>query len=88
MAAAYKHAESRHYSPEIDLSNRIERYGVFATMGRPVLYAKEQKILALAENITRAYNERQSSKSWGEWATDNPNLSKLLNEAMQAAESL
>ena len=88
MAAAYKHAESRHYSPEIDLSNRIERYGVFATMGRPVLYAKEQKILALAENINLAYKERRASNTWGVWAEENPGLAKLLIEAMQAAESL
>lgn len=88
MAAAYKHADNRHYSYEIDLANRIDRYGVHATMGRPVLYDKEQKLLALAENIVYAYRDRQASQNWGAWAIENPNLSRLLNEAMLLAESL
>lgn len=86
MAAAYRHAESGHYSPEIDLANRIDRYGVMATMGRPVLYAKEQRSLALAENVVRAYRERRAAASWATWAEENPGLNRLLTEAMKANE--
>jgi hypothetical protein len=70
-----------HYSPEIDLLQKIEHFGVEAMTGKRVLYFGELRRMIIAENLVFAYRSRANSANWAEWANNNPLLSKTLNEA-------
>jgi len=38
--------------------------------------------MMLSERVLRAYNDRQRSSKWADWADANPEDAELLNEAM------
>jgi hypothetical protein len=73
--------DGQHYSPEIDLLQRIDRFGVAAILGRPTLYYKELNRLIYAENLVAAYRLRAKAANWGTWADENPTLDRMLIEA-------
>lgn len=83
IADAYGYAESggSHYSQEIDTLNKIDRFGVHAVMGRPVLYEREIRRMTVASNLVSAYRERAKSTNWVEWASSNKAISDLLIKA-------
>lgn len=60
---------------------KIDRFGVMAIMGRPVLHFGELNRMACAENILVAYRSRAKSANWAEWASNNTALANLLAEA-------
>lgn len=72
-----------HYSPEIDLLRKIDRFGVMAVMGRPVLYFGEINRMSYAENTVNAYHSRAKSTNWAEWVDDNPVRAAMLAEVEQ-----
>ena len=80
-AAAYRYADSGQYSPEMQLAGLIDRFGVAAVMGRPVLYAREIQRISIAEQVVRAYRSRQQSNDWAAWRRDNGELAKALDIA-------
>ena len=64
----------------------IDRYGVTAIMGRPVLYAREVYAMRIAETIYRGYQQQQKTENIAAWHADNPELAQLLFEAQQLAD--
>lgn len=65
------------------MSLRIEKYGVHAVMGRPVLYESEMRRMNVAQTIVSAYKDRAKSASWDAWYTANKELGDLLFKAGQ-----
>jgi hypothetical protein len=51
-----------------------------------VLGAKEIKLMAIAENITRWYDDRKKAENSAQWAIDNPNEAAALTTAHRLAE--
>lgn len=90
MASAYRYADGGGLAPlssELLILRRIERYGVMAVMGRPVLGANEMRRLELAENVLRAYQSREASTDWAAWARDNEGAATLLDRAIKAVNN-
>lgn len=85
-SAAWRHAAGGATSPEIRLSRAIERFGVVAVMGRPVLWAREANAIKTAEAIVNAYHARERSDNWAAWANQHPEMQALLVEAQKLAE--
>jgi hypothetical protein len=81
MTAAYLHAESGHYSLEMELLRKIDRFGVKAILGRDVLHFGELRRFTLAENIYNAYKSRARSENWAQWTKDNPEMADVLAAA-------
>lgn len=69
---------------ELLLLQYIDRFGVMAVLGRPVLSAGEIRRMITAENIVSAYRDRKTSKNWGAWAQEHPGASRLLGEIEKA----
>jgi len=80
-SSAYAYAEGGALSPEIRLSEAIDRYGVMATLGRPVLYAHEYYAMRAAEAIVNGYRSRERAENWVAWQNEYPDMAKLLFEA-------
>mgnify|MGYP001009324862 CR=1 FL=1 len=78
IAAAFRYADSGGDSPEMEMLKRIDRYGVYAVMGRPVLYEHEIRRMTIAQNIVSAYRERARSQSWDAWLRENKEMGELL----------
>ena len=88
MAEAYAWANGDGPQPEeLILLGYIDRFGAQSVLGR-VLSAKEIRGMILAENVVRAYRERQSAQDWVTWARDNDAKANLLNEAMELCQML
>lgn len=86
MAEAYAYCESDAPQPEeLILLGYVDRFGAQAVLGR-ALSAREIKSMVLAENVVRAYRERQAAQDWAIWAKDNPDKAHLLNEAMRLCQ--
>jgi len=84
MADAYAHAQdTRHYSKEIALLHKVDRFGIEAILGRRILYYGEINAMITAENICLVYSSRAQSSNWAQWEKDNEDASKLLKEAMK-----
>jgi hypothetical protein len=83
-AEAYLYAESIGTDKPLPIPNDlmllgyIDRFGVEAVMGRPILSAGEMRRMAAQENIVTAYQSRKTSENWAEWATKNPSLVSIL----------
>ena len=71
-------------SPELRLIANMNRYGVESVMGRPLGH-HEIICMNTAETIISAYKERFEAEDWVAWAQNNPDKSRLLNEAMRLA---
>ena len=54
-------------------------------MGRKTLFAGEMRRMIHAENLVKAYHERNRSDA-PTWVKDNPEMNKLLYEAQRLAE--
>ena len=90
MAEAYAVADAEanpqaykdipHYSRELDLLSKIDRFGLKAILGRDTFYHGELRHMIFAENIHTAYHARRNASSWAEWAERNPVMSKILFE--------
>ena len=79
-SAAYLHAAGGPLSPEIRLSQAIDRYGVAAVLGRPVLYMKEHYALKIAESIVNGYRSRERAENIAAWQNEHPDMGNLLAE--------
>lgn len=80
-ADAYRYASEGIYSREIDIIQKIDRFGIEAILGRRQFYFGELRCLILAENINLAYRSRSRSENWAEWAQKHPDLEQILIEA-------
>jgi len=70
-----------HYSPEIDLLRKIDRFGLESITGRRQFYFGELRRMIVSENIVTAYQSRAQSKDWASWVNKNPVMANLLAEA-------
>ena len=82
-AAAYAYADGGPIPRELILLHNIEKYGAQAVLGR-TLGAGEIRRMNVAENIVRAYQSRKQSDNWATWAEVNPELNRILEDAMLA----
>ena len=83
MTAAKRYAEGGGRSTEINLLNAIERFGVEAVMGRPVLYAKEIRRMVLAERVVRVIQTAAHAEDWAKWTREHPDDAELYNLLMK-----
>ena len=83
IAAAYGYASDGNSSPEMEMLHRIDRFGVHAVMGRPVLYEREIRAMTAANNVVAAYRDRAKATSWEAWLKENPELGDLLFRAQR-----
>ena len=60
----------------------IDRFGAQAVLGR-VMGAGEINRIFMAERVIRAYKSMKSASNAVEWATSNPEDSKLMDYAMR-----
>lgn len=81
MTAAYQYADGGHVSPEINLAHQVDRLGVMAVFGRPVLYASEYYAMKAAEMIVAAYRSRARADNVAAWHNEHPELAQMLFEA-------
>lgn len=88
IADAYGYAESdgRHKSHEIQTYLRIQKYGVYAVLGRPVLYEREMRRMSIAVNLVEGFKERAKSINWAAYLSQNPSMGNLLNRARELYE--
>jgi hypothetical protein len=75
------HARGDGLSHEIETLGLIDRFGVEAILGRRQLYFGEVRRMRRAENIVNAYHARKNSDTWAKWASQNPEMEKILIEA-------
>jgi len=91
MAASYRYAEGgKSSSPprEYQIIKAIDRFGVMAVYGRPVLSVGEIRRLALAENIIAWHGERAASKDWPKWGRENKQKARTLHQAARLFSQL
>lgn len=83
IAAAYVHAETGGSTPstEMRLLGMIDRFGVLAVMGRPVLGAGEMLRMIAAENVVTAYMQRERAENAAVWVAENKEMNELLGYA-------
>lgn len=87
MAAAYAFADNSGPKPrELVLLSYIDYFGVEAVMKRSYLGAGEMRRMMRARRIVEAYQARAKAANWWEWATANPDMNALLEQAMLAGE--
>jgi hypothetical protein len=87
-ADAYRHASEGRPSREVNRLAQIDRFGLMAVTGRQVWLYREYVYLLLAEAVVNAYNTRQASASWPEWARENVQAAALLTEAERLSQEL
>jgi len=72
----------------------VDRFGVKAVTGKDVLGMKEMREMIIAENIRKAFWSRANftdgdgNNDWAALATRNPDLSRYLVFAAEAAEDV
>ncbi len=86
-AAAYAHAEGSRVSNWIRLGQYIDRFGGPTVFGRPI-GANEMYCIIVSENIVNAARARGPREKWVEWAAENKELSKMVNQAMILAHKM
>ena len=85
LAAAYAYADGEGKIPrEIIWSSYGDRFGFAAVFGRQPTPG-EMRRMSAAERIVRAYRSRLEAENWVQWAKDNEDDARLLNQAMKAA---
>jgi hypothetical protein len=80
MSSAYAFAEGGEATDELILGWAIDKYGAQAVYGRTLSF-HEIRMLDLADNVVRAYKERERSDNWAEWAENNKSKSRILAQA-------
>jgi acetyl-CoA acetyltransferase len=80
MSSAYEYAEGGEVTDELVLGWAVDKYGAQAVYGRTLSF-HEIRMMDLAENVYRAYREREASENWAEWAEKNHAKARLLAEA-------
>jgi len=79
MSSALAYAEGEGpVTDELVLAWAVSKYGVQAVFDRPLSF-HETRVMDLADNVYRAYKERQHSDNWASWASKNPEKARLLN---------
>jgi hypothetical protein len=85
-AAAYEYAAGEHLDTpppqpfELQLLGYIDRFGVEAVVGRPILSAGEIRRMIAAHNVYTAYRSRAASDDWAKWAHEHPTYAAILAE--------
>ena len=85
MSSAYDYAEGGEVTDELVIGWAVNKYGAQAVYGRTLSF-HEIRMMDLAENVFRAYKEREASGSWAEWAGKNRAKARLLAEAGRLAD--
>lgn len=85
MSSAYQYAEGGAVTDELILCWAVEKYGAQSVYGR-MLSFHEIRMMDLADNIVRAYNERKRSDNWAAWAENNHIKARILNIAGRLAQ--
>jgi hypothetical protein len=67
------------------LGQSIERFGVRAILGRDTLAAGEIMRINYCNNIETAFRSRARVENWAQWAQENKDLARVLNEAERLA---
>ena len=80
MSSAYDYAEGGEVTDELVIGWAVNKYGAQAVYGRTLSF-HEIRMMDLAENVYRAYREREASENWAEWAEKNRAKARLLAEA-------
>ena len=80
MSSAYAFAEGGPATDELITGWAIAKYGAQAIYGRAMSF-HEIRMVDLADNVVRAYKERQRAENWAKWAEENPVLSRILSQA-------
>jgi len=86
VAAARRYAEDGQRCTELNLLHAIERFGVQAIMGRPMLYAKEIRSMLLAERVVNVIQAVNNSDDWPAFAREHPKDAALYTEIMKDIE--
>jgi hypothetical protein len=81
------YASEGHYSAEIDLLAKIDRFGVEAVLGKKVLYFGELRKMIYAENLVTAYRSRTQSQNWASWVNEHPVWADMLADAERLCPS-
>lgn len=88
MAAAYAHADGGPITNELELLSHIDRFGVYAVLGRS-LGAGEIRKLRAAENVVNYYVERERcGTEWATWAKSHRQKAAVLEYALSKAVEL
>ena len=61
-------------------------FGARAVYGDEQLSLEKMRELLLLRNLENAWDSRESSKDWAEWAEHNPDANELLDWAMMRYE--
>ena len=86
MARAYDYAAGRGPMPKLlEAVFALRKFGVEAVYGRRLTIG-EIRDMDMVERIYSAFQARQASNNWAEWAGKNPADASLLNAAMMEAE--
>jgi len=85
MSSAYAYAEGGDVTDELVLGWAVSKYGAQAVYGR-ILSFHEIRMMDLAENVFKAYREREASENWAEWADKNRAKARLLAAAGRLTE--
>ena len=85
MSSAYAFAEGGTPTDELITGWAVAKYGAQAVYGRAMSF-NEIRMLDLADNVVRAYKERQRAEEWAKWAEDNPEKARLLAVAGRLAQ--
>jgi hypothetical protein len=63
----------------------IDRFGSQAVFGNEPIPANILNRLRVAEALVMSYKARGAASNWAEWASENPQLSVMLNQATKEA---
>lgn len=85
MSSAYAFAEGGTVTDELILGWSIDKYGTQAVFGRTLSF-HEIRMLDLADNVVKAYRERERSDNWAEWAEKNHAKARILGVAGRLAQ--
>ena len=87
MSSAYAYAEGGEVTDELVLAWAVGKYGAQAVFGRTLSF-QEIRVMDIADNVFRAYRERERSDNWAKWAQDNPDKARLLAQAGKLAQEV
>jgi hypothetical protein len=83
MVRAYAYALGREPKPtELDLNEKVKRWGVEAVFGKSTLTVREMRDMDTAESASTMiqwFKQRERSENWSAWEAANPDVAKFLN---------
>lgn len=83
MAHALNYAEglSVEIPASLEAGRLIERFGVQAVYGRPILFLNEIRKIQAATDVSNAVHSKARSESVAKWAEANPGPASILADA-------